>query len=334
MMIVKQSLLLPWTSLPLKISSTICKVVICKASTETSTTTTSNQLTARERRQLRNERRESTKGYNWKQEVEEKLIKKPKKVYAPKSAQLNLDNLALLGIQWWIVRVSRLRGEETANLIAKQLIRNFPHMEFKVYAPAIQVKRKLKNGTISIKPKPIFPGCVFLQCVMNREVHDFLREVEGVSGFVGAKVGTNKRQINKPRPVSDDDMEVVFREAKEEQEKYEQSLMEELKEEEKSFNPDKVIINTQSEADNITVSMIEEAKPKARSRKKASVPQKNDKIFAPGSTVRVVSGNFVDFVGILKKVSRKTKMATVGFTLFGKESLVELSLDEIVAETK
>lgn len=53
----------------------------------------------------------------------------------------------------------------------------------------------MKNGTISIKPKPLFPGCVFLRCVLNKELHDFIREVDGVGGFVGSKVGNTYVQL-------------------------------------------------------------------------------------------------------------------------------------------
>lgn len=98
----------------------------------TNTQQQQQQLTARERRQLRNERRESKAGYSWREEVEEKLIKKPKKKRTSWTAELNLDNLALLGPQWWIIRVSRVRGHETADLVARLLARNFPDMEFKV----------------------------------------------------------------------------------------------------------------------------------------------------------------------------------------------------------
>lgn len=60
---------------------------------------------------------------------------------------------------------------------------------FQVYTPCVQVKRILKNGTISIRPKQLFPGCVFLRCVLNKHLHDFIRECDGVGGFVGSKVG-------------------------------------------------------------------------------------------------------------------------------------------------
>ncbi|KAL0423442.1 UNVERIFIED_CONTAM: hypothetical protein Sradi_0879000 [Sesamum radiatum] len=154
-------------------------------------------LTGRERRQMRNERRESKPAYNWKEEVEMRLIKKPKKRYVSWTEELNLDNLALLGPQWWVVRVSRVSGQDTAERMARAMARNFPDMEFK--------------------------------CVMNKELHDFIRECDGVGGFVGSKVGNTKRQINKPRPVDADDMEAIFKQAKEEQEKADQAFEEQQK---------------------------------------------------------------------------------------------------------
>ena len=89
-------------------------------------------LTARERRQLRNERRESKVTTNWREEVEERLLTKPKKKYASWTEELNLDNLALLGPQWWVVRVSRVSGQESAERLARTLARNFPDIDFKV----------------------------------------------------------------------------------------------------------------------------------------------------------------------------------------------------------
>ena len=105
------------------------------AATLDSTTTHQEQqlLTARERRQLRNEKRESKAGYNWREELEDRFIKKPKKKPTTSMAEeLNLDKLALLGPQWWIVRVSRIRGDETADVLPRLLARNFPQMDFKV----------------------------------------------------------------------------------------------------------------------------------------------------------------------------------------------------------
>ncbi|KFK38307.1 hypothetical protein AALP_AA3G097000 [Arabis alpina] len=292
-----------------------------------------HQLTAKERRQLRNERRESKSGYSWREEVEERLIKKPKKRYATWTEELNLDTLAESGPQWWVVRVSRLRGQETAQILARALARQFPAMEFTVYAPAVQVKRKLKNGTLSIKPKPVFPGCIFIRCILNKEVHDSIREVDGVGGFIGSKVGNTKRQINKPRPVDDSDLEAIFKQAKEAQEKADSEFEEVQKAEEEASLASQKLLASNTDV----IETVVETKPK-RAPRKASIatetkdPKVKKKKLAAGSTVRVVSGTFAEFVGNLKKLNRKTAKATVGFTLFGKETLVEIDINELIPE--
>ncbi|XP_059647134.1 uncharacterized protein LOC132293610 [Cornus florida] len=324
-------------SLPLSTRSPI----YCTPISATLESVNGKTLTARERRQLRNERRESKPNYNWKEEVEERLLKKPKKRYASWTEELNLDNLALLGPQWWVVRVSRVSGQDTAERLARTLARNYPNIDFKVYVPAVQVKRKLKNGSYSVKPKPLFPGCVFLRCVLNKEMHDFIRECDGVGGFVGSKVGNTKRQINKPRPVSVDDMEAIFQQAKEEQEKTDQAFKEEQQREGilGTEKLDIVYIDSQSASKDVTTSVVA-SKPKRRSRKASKAlldgqsTGRDDKNLFIGSSVRVVSGTFAEFTATLKKLDHETGKATVGFTLFGKETLVDLDVNEIVGGTK
>ncbi|WOG92555.1 hypothetical protein DCAR_0311827 [Daucus carota subsp. sativus] len=301
-------------------------------SVSASTTIVSETLSARERRQMRNERRESKlTGTGWREQVEDKLLVKPKKRYKSWTEELNLDTLSDLGPQWWIIRVSRISGQETAERVARALIRKFPEIEFKVYAPAVHIKRKLKNGTISNKPKPIFPGCVFLNCVLNKDVHDFIRECEGVGGFIGSKVGNTKKQINKPRPVSADDIEAIFRQAKEEQEKTDRAWEEE-QERERILNEEQ--LKKSSEVDSKEVKVISKSKKRSKKASEALVTGKKDKLLVPGATVRVLSGSFAEFKGALKKLDQKTGMVTVGFTLFGKETLADLNVSEVVVETE
>ncbi|KAL8517388.1 hypothetical protein ACS0TY_015573 [Phlomoides rotata] len=280
-------------------------------------------LTGRERRQMRNARRESQPASNWREEVETRLIKKPKKRYASWTEELNLDTLATLGPQWWVVRVSRVSGHETAERMARSLVRNFPNMDFKVYVPSVQIKRKLKNGTLSIKPKPLFPGCVFLRSVMNKELHDFIRECVGVGGFIGSKVGNTKRQINKPRPVDEEDLEAIFKHAKEEQDKADQEFEEEQQKNE-VLNSKKAGVD-----DALLVAKTNALKsPGGRGRKAGKATS-----LKLGSTVQVSSGAFAGFSGILKKLDSKTGLATVGFTLFGKETLADVDAKGILAKT-
>lgn len=252
---------------------------------------------------------------------------KPKKEYRSWTEQLNLDNLALLGPQWWVVRVARVNGHETAEGLARALVRNYPNFEFKVYYPSVKEQRKLKNGSYSVKLKPLFPGCVFLKCVLNKEIHDFIREFDRVGGFVGSKVGNTKRQINRPKPVPIEDIEAIFQQAKEEQEKFDQSFKEE-----------------QQKSIHLVIDPSSNQKPKSQATKrrsrKSSDPFNNDtlsgdnyKSLVPGASVRVLSGPFTEFSGCLKELNHKNGTATVGFMLFGKESFVELQADQIVAET-
>ncbi|XP_073156375.1 uncharacterized protein [Henckelia pumila] len=303
----------------------------CTAVTLTLNSVDESPLTARERRQMKKENRESKPAYNWKEEVEERLIKKPKKRYASWTEELNLDYLALLGPQWWIVRVSRVSGQETAERMARSMARNFPSLDFKVYAPSVHIKRKLKNGSISSKPKPLFPGCVFLRCVMNKELHDFIRECNGVGGFVGSKVGNTKRQINKPRPVEADDMEAIFKQAKAEQEKADQAFEEQQQTE---GTQDSEIINAMSPLvlkDDAQSNTTTTARGRGKKGAKKTMVGKAMS-FEPGSTVQVASGSFAGFSGTLKKIS-ETGLATIGFTLFGKETLADIDASEIVRET-
>ncbi|KAL9225309.1 hypothetical protein vseg_001251 [Gypsophila vaccaria] len=285
-----------------------------------------SKLAPKERRKLRNERRQSNVS-NWKEEVEMKLMKKPKKRYASWTEELNLDNLAHLGPQWWVLRVARVNADYTAERLALSLSNFYPGFEFKMYFPAVQEKRKLKNGTISVKSKPLFPGCVFLRCVLNKEMHDFIRERDGVGGFVGSKVGNTKRQINRPRPVAEEDIENIIEQAKEEQEKADLAFHDKYQSNVQSLMPNldtltdvvETPLDTNAESEGKKV-----AEPSRRGRK-----SKYPKI---GSSVRVVSGSFAEFSGIVKKVDKKNGKVTVGFTIFGKETISDLDIQEITLE--
>ena len=80
--------------------------------------------------------------------MEERLIKKPKKRYASWAEELNLDTLAEAGQQWWVVRVSRVRGHETAQVLARALARQFPEMEFTVKLHFTEFLRKLMSKSL------------------------------------------------------------------------------------------------------------------------------------------------------------------------------------------
>ncbi|CAK8574939.1 unnamed protein product [Lathyrus sativus] len=323
------TLSLPSHSFPLPLSISACS---------SDTQQQQDLLTAKEKRRLRNERRESKNTTNWREELEESFIKKTKKEKKSWMDELNLDNLMKLGPQWWVLRVSRVGGQYTAEALARSLAKFFPDTDIKVYAPAIHEKRKLKDGSISVKPKPLFVGCIFLRCVLNKELHDFIKEYPGVGGFIGTTVGNTKKTIKKPKPVSEDDMEAIYKQAKVEQENADKAFEEEQK------KTAVISANPNSDIDSDVSKAIVDSKPKRGSRKtsnklavtevteEASSVKKNVKL-TKGSTVQIISGSFSGFAGTLKKLNRKTKIATVHLAIFGKENIVDLDVSEIAPET-
>ncbi|KAJ0987846.1 hypothetical protein J5N97_006202 [Dioscorea zingiberensis] len=300
-----------------------CSISV-SSSLETSVGGGGGELTARERRQLRKERREGSA--NWREEVEDRLIKKPKKRKASWTEELNLDNLALLGPQWWIVRVARTNAHETVERISRALVRNFPDVAFKVYYPTVREQKRLKNGSCTTKLRPISPGSVFLHCVLNKEIHDCIRECDAVGGFLGFRVGNTKRQINRPKPVGTNDMEAIFQQVREEQEIADQAF-EEQKEQKKSL-----VIDSEADADN-TSKVSRQSRKDARFIKNSLLVKDSNELLIPGASIRVVSGPFAGYTGYLKKLNRKNGKATVGLMLFGKESSLEVEVDQIVVET-
>lgn len=123
-------------------------------------------------------------------------------------------------------------------------------------------------------------------------------------------------QINKPKPLPAVQMEAIFRQQKEEQEKADEAFKEEQQREE-TLNPEKMnLVYTDSQlTSGESTEPIIESKPKRRSRKTSrpvgDQSKEGDKLLRPGSTVRVVSGTFTDFAGVLEKLDRKTKRVSL-----------------------
>ncbi|TVU44335.1 hypothetical protein EJB05_03771, partial [Eragrostis curvula] len=335
------------------------------------------ELTAREKRQQRRERRE-LRATDWKEEVQERLIHEParRRKKPPKRTwreELNLDLLAEHGPQWWLVRVSMAPGTDYVDLLTKAISRRYPEVSFKVtfssswfasfttsfvmshhvremqlyyeqhhdavamrllefliakltvlsmiYNPSIQVKRRLKSGSISIKSKPLHPGLVFLHCTLNKELHDFIRDTEGCYGFIGATVGSIKRQIKKPKPIPIEEVESIIKEEKEEQERADREF-------EEMDNMGNVESFSKPVEDSELMLMN---KIKKQFKKSPSKSSTSHSAFTPGASVHVLSGPFAGFTGSLLEVNRKNKKATVQVSVFGKESFVDLDFDQIEA---
>ncbi|XP_078162121.1 plastid transcriptionally active 13 [Carex rostrata] len=284
------------------------------------------ELTARERRQLRQHRRESHtasesesdsdsdggairhRASNWREQVEERLLVEAKinkkKKQIPRKKKLSINGLTQLGPQWWALRVSTIRTSDIVTLLARGLSTTFPQLQFKLYNPSIHYTRKSKDGIILTKQKPLLPGTMYLHCILDRQVHDFVKNCQGVGGFVGSQIEASHEQyFTKPKPVSADELEAILQREKEEQEAVDKAFKEQ-----------------------------EELK-KQRIKKPPRSKKQNHAHLLPGVSVRVLSGPFADYTGCLKELHLKKQKATVELVLFGKESTVELDIDQIDAVT-
>ena len=146
-------------------------------------------------------------------------------------------------------------------------------------------------------------------------------------------------------------MEAIFQQAKREQEIYDQSF---AKDESNAASP---VRNQKEDEDGSK----QEKKPRSRSKKTLETDQssfeKDPEALVPGSSIRVLSGSFMNYVGLLKKFdhqSGKVKnfinilfyylfvmilegepfQANVGISMFGKEVIIQVESNEIVVETR
>jgi len=97
-------------------------------------------------------------------------------------------------------------------------------------------------------------------------------------------------------------MEAIFRQAEKEQEKADRAFQDEQK-----AAPDIETSNLNSQTSDLETQ--NEAKPKKRARKPSEPASKGRTYKLPktGSPVKVVSGAFAEFSGILKKLDRKNR---------------------------
>jgi transcription antitermination factor NusG len=71
-----------------------------------------------------------------------------------------------------------------------QLCLIFPFHLVQVLSPSIPARKKLKDGRYSDARQRLYPGCLFVRCVLTREVYDVLRSNPRVRDFYGTKANT------------------------------------------------------------------------------------------------------------------------------------------------
>lgn len=135
--------------------------------------------------------------------MEEKQI--TEELNEPEIQQDDVAEAAEVVWDWYIVQV--YSGKESqVKFRLEQLIaeKKLNHKVNRVLVPEEETI-EIKNNKRVEKITKIFPGYVFLQMILDEEIHDEIRRIPGVSKFIGSKTT--------PTPVKEDEILKVLRKA-------------------------------------------------------------------------------------------------------------------------
>ncbi len=164
--------------------------------------------------------------------------------------------------QWYVVHTySGYEAKVKASI--ENAIEN-RHLEDFIFDIAIPMEEvvEIKDGKRKASMKKLFPGYILVHMIMNNETWYVVRNVRGVTGFVGPE--------SEPVALTPAEMETM------------------------GMNRTATEIN-----------------------------------FEVGNHVSVLSGPFADFVGVIKKISSDKKLITVGISMFGRETPIDLEPTQI-----
>ncbi|KAL2612608.1 hypothetical protein R1flu_024300 [Riccia fluitans] len=265
--------------------------------------TTLESLSAKERRKLRNERREKLKATKepWKEMVENKLLSMPKKKPKNWQADTDVNQLRAKGMQWWMIQTTRKFENQVAEQLDIIFPERFPGREFEVLVPTLPVKSKMKDGNASDSRKKIFQGIVLLRCVMDWDVYNMVRRIPRAYDFFGNLAGVSYQPMIMPAPVSHTNMENMFRQIKQEEEEF-QLFKEQCK---------------------------KEAEEERRKAEEMELQAAEDLQLGVGATIRVLSGPFSEFSGtVIEMLPQASKVKSI-VTVFGKDTPIVLDMDQV-----
>ncbi len=112
-----------------------------------------------------------------------------------------------MAYQWYIVHVVSGHEKKVAKLIEEQARKkNFQEQITRVVVPTEEVVEIRKNQKVSVEKK-FLPGYILINMEMNDDTWHFVRNVPKVTGFLGS--------ASKPSPVSEAEVEIIFKQMEE-----------------------------------------------------------------------------------------------------------------------
>ena len=169
--------------------------------------------------------------------------------------------------RWYVVHT--YSGYENAVKASIEKFVNGRHLEDKILrmeVPLETVTEVTENGTTKDVERKVFPGYVLIKMVMTDDTWHLVRNIRGVTGFVGTG--------NKAIPLTEEEVLAMGMEKHE------------------------VVVQ-----------------------------------YRVGDTVRIVDGPFQSFTGQVEEIEADKNRVSVIVSMFGRETSVDLELDEVEIQT-
>lgn len=168
--------------------------------------------------------------------------------------------------------------------------RKMEDMVLRIEIPMENVTEVTDSGVTKEVERKVFPGYVLIQMVLTDDTWHLVRNVRGVTGFVGT--------ANKPIPLTEDEV-------------YAMGMDEETlrKRDLAALDPEAAALEVQD----------------AQPAKKKEISLK----YGVGDQVAILSGPFASYDGVVEEVEPEQNRVVVVVSIFGRETPVELELGQV-----
>ena len=165
--------------------------------------------------------------------------------------------------KWYVVHT--YSGYENAVKISIEKFvvnRGMEDMILQIEIPLEHVTEVTESGTMKEVDRKVFPGYVLIKMVMTDDTWHLIRNIRGVTGFVGS--------ANKPIPLTEEEVAAL------------------------RMEPNEIVVN-----------------------------------YSVGDQVRISDGPLESFMGTVESIEPEKNKVCVVVSMFGRETPVELELDQV-----
>ena len=165
--------------------------------------------------------------------------------------------------KWYVVHTYSGYENAVKAAIEKSVVnRGFEDMVFQIEIPMETVTEVTEAGTMKEVERKVFPGYVLLKMILTDETWHLIRNIRGVTGFVG--------EANKAIPLTDEEVAALGMEKHE------------------------IVV-----------------------------------LYNVGDTVKITDGPLASFTGTVEEIDTVRNKVSVLVSMFGRETPVELDLDQV-----